>query len=353
MDQTKNKYRILSIILLFIGITEIMTGIIIHPIISQYWRNNIINYQDVMKIYFYTSLVIGILTLFLSISIRYFKIEILLNISLTFLLISIFILSDRLLLAKYGLPIWKYDKEIHYRHRENIIRTWGEKYQNKLIYINKYGFHDYNFDEKKNNDEFRAVSIGNSITMGHGVTYAETYSYQLEQLLRDSIKQFHKFKVINTGVQGYSTFQYLELFKESLRFSPSFVTIGFCLNDVLEPTRVNKKFGGTGFDYHRIVQAGDDISAYLLNETGYGMLIQKIKFKNMSSNTKEQELTDVMSLCKNSDQDIKIKNWYNVLSNLDDIYTIAKNNHIKPLLLIFPYTFQLFNDSLKTPQNIN
>lgn len=48
----------------------------------------------------------------------------------------------------------------------------------------KYGHHDENFPLKKNNNEFRGIIIGDSITMGHGVTNGEAFPNQLEHILK-------------------------------------------------------------------------------------------------------------------------------------------------------------------------
>lgn len=68
-----------------------------------------------------------------------------------------------------------------------MIHNWGEKYDNKPIFINQHGFHDDDFPEKKAAGEFRGLIIGDSIVMGHGVTAAETFSNQLERMLPDHV----------------------------------------------------------------------------------------------------------------------------------------------------------------------
>jgi len=41
-----------------------------------------------------------------------------------------------------------------------------------------------------------------------------------------------------------------------------------------------------------------------------------------------------------------------VLSDLESIYTIAENNQIPVVLLIFPHTFQLIDETVQAPQRI-
>jgi hypothetical protein len=89
-------------------------------------------------------------------------------------LLVIFII-DRVLLTKYPLPRWESDPVLHYKHRPGTY-TWGKRYDNKPIHINRYGFHDDDFPEKKADGELRGLIVGDSIVMGHGVTAAETFA---------------------------------------------------------------------------------------------------------------------------------------------------------------------------------
>lgn len=153
------------------------------------------------------------------------------NFVLLFFTISIIILTDRILLNYFKLPLWEWDEKLHYKHRLNSFRLW-ESFGNKPIVINEYGHHDDSFPIKKRKKEFRILNLGDSITMGHGVTKDETYSKFLEIILSDSMLEYDVIQAINTGVQGYSSFQELEVLKRSLIYKPDVVTIGFCLNDV-------------------------------------------------------------------------------------------------------------------------
>ena len=208
------------------------------------------------------------------------------NISKNYLLllttIFLIVVIDRLLLFYFGLPLWEWDEKLHYKHRPNIVRSWIS-YGNKPIGINEYGQHDDPFPIKKPSKELRILNLGDSITMGHGLTKDETYSKYLETFLLDSLTNYQTVQAINTGVQGYSPFQELEVLKRSLIFQPDFVTIGFCLNDVTEPFAVNKNLGGTGLDYHNVTQSPNKFLSFFLNETGFGRLIQKIRIRNLDA----------------------------------------------------------------------
>jgi len=105
------------------------------------------------------------------------------------------------------------------------------------------------------------------------MTASETFANQLERMLPASVLGYNTYQVINAGVSGYSTFQYLEVLKRSMKFSPDFIAIGFCMNDVTEPYKVSKSFGGSGLDYHGVLQLSQPWIDYVVNETGFGVML--------------------------------------------------------------------------------
>lgn len=351
--QSSSRQNIASMFIA-LGIVVFLSGLIINPWVGKLYRSDMINYHDVMLSYFIWAIVISILIVGTSLifrSVRSKKIE---NITVLFMTCMLIALSDRLLLAKHGLPLWVADQENHYRHRPNTIRSWGSAYNKKLIRINKYGHHDDDFPLKKGDHEFRGLIVGDSITMGHGVTYEETFSNQLENILKGKDGYHRSYQIINAGVQGYSTFQEYNSLMKSLVFKPDFIVIGFSMNDLTEPFVVNKMFGGVGSDYHGITQVSSLFVSYILNETGYGRLIQKFQSRNKSVEMEKRwEVYSVERIAQSSVDDPKFsENWKTVLFYLDKIYDTARNQDIKIVLLIFPSTFQLLNDGLQEPQRI-
>lgn len=264
------------------------------------------------------------------------------NYLLLIITIVLIVIIDRLLLFHLGLPLWEWDKKLHYKHRSNITRYWESN--NKPIIINEYGQHDDSFPINKKERELRILNLGDSITMGHGVTRDETYSKYLEAILQDSLKYYQTIQVINAGVQGYSTFQELEVLKRDIVFQPDIVTIGFCLNDVTEPFVINKKLGGTGLDYHKVTQAPNKYLSYFLNETGFGRLIQEIRIRKFDARQEKlAEVFDVKKMLFNKEDSVYITQWDFILNELTKIYTFCKSRNIRVILLIFPFTLQ-FND---------
>ena len=346
--------RMISLLVVTIGIASLSSSILIHPSVSRYWRGDVVNYADVSLQYTVWSSVIGILLVvvgraFLKLHSRWMG-----HLVTLFTTISIIVLADRLLLAKYGLPLWVADAENHYYHRPNVVRSWGKEFGNKLIRINSYGHHDDEFPLQKSKDEFRGIVLGDSIAMGHGVTYEETFPNQLELLLKASGSNYDQYQIINAGVQGYSTFQEYHLLERSLIFEPNFIAVEFCMNDVTEPFVVNRDFGGLGVDYHEVMQSSSFAARYLINETGFGRLIQKSRFQSMSNELRQLwglHSGKYMTSHPRNDPQIE-RGWNMVLSYLEKIHQVALSNHMYFVLLVFPDTYQLMDKEHQIPQQI-
>lgn len=344
----------ISVLIATIGIVCIISSFAMYPSVSQYWRAESVNYRDVMNEYNVWSSVLGALLVgvgmvFVKVNSKWMG-----HFVTLFTTVSLIVLSDRLLLAGLGLPLWVPDAENHYWHRSNVVRTWGPDYDNKLIRTNGYGHHDDEFPVQKSKDEFRGIVLGDSITMGHGVTYEETFVNQLEFLLKGSGQNHSGYQIINAGVQGYSTFQEYHVLERSLVYKPDFIAVGFCMNDVTEPFVVNRDFGGVGVDYHGVMQSSNMAARYLINETGYGRLLQEIRSHSMSKELHRMwNLQDGKYMASHPQNDPRnARGWDMVLSYLGKIHEVAMSNHIPLVLLIFPDTYQLMDKGYQIPQQI-
>jgi len=354
-DPGKNIYLIIGKGIKLLGVLILFSAVIINPWVGKYWRGvPIIRVHGVMFSYFIWSLLLG--TLVYGCGLYFPKVQSpsAQNIIILVTTLSLIIVGDRMLLAKYGRKTWIPDQLLHYKNRPNAIKVWGKKYNYKTGKINRYGYYDDDFPIKKPDGEFRMVVLGDSITMGHGVTPDETFSTQLEHLLAKNNRDFKSYQVINTGVQGYSTFQEYYVLKDAMRFDPDVIAIGFCMNDVTEPFVVNRKYGGTGLDYHGVVQTSSYIASYIINETGYGRFFQNLFFHSKSLKAeKRKEIYNVKYMASHSLSDKRIEEaWREVLSYMKKIVDIGSTHHIKVLLMIFPHTFQLKNSALKVPEKI-
>jgi len=341
------------IFLFLIGGCILLSAAVVNPWTASLYRDRPIHYQDVMLGYFFWSLALGVLSIVLGILVGRFRVSTLDNLTVLFVILASILLLDRLILAKIGLPLWVSDPLIHYRHRPSATKV-ALSPPHQVVRINAYGHHDDDFPLQKSSNEFRAVMLGDSITMGHGVDRSETYANQLERMLAGSATNHETYQMINAAVQGYSTFQEARILEESLQFGPDFVTIGFCMNDVVEPFVVNRDFGGTGFDYHQVTQSTSAFLSFLLNETGFGRLLQTARSRSLTRDAEvRREVYNVRHMALHSRDDPEIQGaWNVVLENLTGMNDLSKREGLDLLLLIFPYTFQLFDPALQTPQEI-
>ena len=130
------------------------------------------------------------------------------------------------------------------------------------------------------------------------------------------------------------------------------------MNDVTEPYMVNKAFGGSGLDYHGILQISQPWVSYLVNETGLGRLAiytrRKIMRKWPSVEVlARREIYNLRKMAEHSRTDpIYIMAWEQALNDLSEIYNSAHHNKMPIVLIIFPHTFQLGHEELQKPQRI-
>jgi len=342
-------HKSVSIAITGIGCIVIFSALIVNPWFGLLHRGDPTNFRDVLQSYFFWAVGGGIVIVGFGHLFDKSRSSIFQNSTILLLTCFLILLADRLLLAQFGLPLWIADADNHYRHRPNIIRQWGEDHGNDLIRINAYGHHDDDFPLVKGD---RGLFIGDSITMGHGVKHEDAFPNQLEHRLEDEIDTYESYQMINAGVHGYSTFQEYNTLLRSLVFDPDFIVLGFCLNDITEPFIVNKEYGGIGVDYHGIAQISSISLSYLSNETGYGRLVQKAMDRNKSIEIEQKaEIYNVRDMASFPVDAPKYKrNWEMVFSYLTKIYEISEKEKTLVVLLMFPHTFQLFDDKFDIPQ---
>jgi lysophospholipase L1-like esterase len=266
--------------------------------------------------------------------------------------IGLLFLADRLLLVRFGLPLWVHDSNRHYRHRPNAVRIISRDRPDVFYRINRFGFHDDDFPQAKPPGEFRMLLIGDSVTMGYGVPLQDTFASRLEERLNRTDRRFRSHQVINAGVHGYSSGQELMTLRECLVFQPELIVVGFCLNDVTEPFVVDAALGGTGLDYHGIFQSTSPILGYLSNETGIGRLAQQIRQRAKSQLAEKRlELYNVKEMVRESDTNHRyIEAWKITLSALEQMYQLANQHGIPLVLVIFPFDFQLVDATSLGPK---
>jgi lysophospholipase L1-like esterase len=337
------------------GVFAVLSSCVVNPVVGKLTKGPlVVDYADVLGAYFWWALLIGVGLFGLGRRIARGKSRAD-GIAVLALMIGSIVLFDRFLLARKGLPLWRYDPEVRYVHRPGIVRTLaGAGRPNDLVVINSWGHHDTEFPEAKPAGELRTLMLGDSVTMGFAVTYAETFSKQLEDLLDASDRKYSTHQVINAGVHGYSTFQEKRMLERSLRFQPDIIFIGFCMNDVTEPFVVDTEYGGTGLDYHGVSQTPNPFVGWLSNETGLGRVMQGVAARGKTREAEARlEIYSVLGMVQESRTSPRMQEaWRILLQQLGDVYAVARGENIPVVLVIFPYTFQLIEPELRDPQAI-
>lgn len=122
---------------------------------------------------------------------------------------------------------WRFQhsfKDKHFMYDPDLI--WRPK-KNSSVF-NSQGYRGKELSMKKNDDEFRIFAIGDSNTLGWSGKEGPNWPMYLQGLLTNRDKTF---SVINAGVWGYSSYQGVKRFEESLSLKPDMVLISFGVND--------------------------------------------------------------------------------------------------------------------------
>jgi hypothetical protein len=116
-------------------------------------------------------------------------------------------------------------KELTYELSPNL----DTKYKLVDFKTNAEGFRDRN--HKINSNSKKISVLGDSFTMGTGVSQENMYVTQTEKLLNKANKDI-KYEVFNFGVSGYALTNYKTvLARNVLKYNPDLVVIGFCASN--------------------------------------------------------------------------------------------------------------------------
>jgi hypothetical protein len=348
---------------LVLGLLMIAAAGIVNGWSVRFFRGaRAIDFRDVSWIFARWSLVLGLLTAGLGAWVLRSGSRGLSRAALSWSVLALALMVDRTLLVVLGRPLWIHDPVAHFRQRPGAVRLAAGN-SGKLVRINRHGYHDEDFPLAKPPGELRGLVVGDSVTMGHMLTYPETYCELLEDELarRDTLHATHQ--IINAGVQGYAVFQELVALQDGLRFQPDFVALGFCMNDVTEPLVVQREFGGTGVDYHAVQEDASALIGYLRNESGIGRLLMYLEQRG--STVEQRKLWEdasvrgmVEELAADDAGDLPQPGsryraiWERTLTDLDRTKAVADALHIPFFLLVFPYSFQVYYPELRGPQRI-
>lgn len=147
---------------------------------------------------------------------------------------AIFELSATFWVRKFGDPLDKakevldIDSSIGWRQKVNF----RGKFLNIPLITNELGLRDKPLSKIANAAK-KILFLGPSSTFGWGVGYGETYSANLEKLLRSEYPD-QDIKVLNGGQIGFSTWQGLQFYRKELLENIHFdiIVVAYGINDV-------------------------------------------------------------------------------------------------------------------------
>ena len=246
--------------------------------------------------------------------------------------------------------IFEYDRDKVYALKRNL--TAGV-FMGKRVATNSLGQRDREIPLGKPDDGFRVLAVGDSVTFGHGVDADDAWPERLE---RDLAARFPSLRVdvVNTAVPGNSPFQeYFDL-ERGLVLEPDAAVIQFVLNDVVEPYKVFRRYGGSGKDYHGVEDVpywdwvlSQHSAFYLLSKD----VAARIRFGTLTRDgvVREAVRTETeLSWNAGADEpkDPKILDaWRECLGWMQREVDLCRAHRMAVVLLVTPVEFQLYDPS--------
>ncbi len=222
----------------------------------------------------------------------------------------------------------EYDDKLGWDIKPNCEAMLNEEEFHTIIKTNNFGMRESeNFELE--NEKYRIAFVGDSFVWGYGVNEEERFTNIVQKRLGE------EYEVMNFGVPGFSTDQYLLKIKEDvLKFNPDMIIVSFVLNDL---TYIDEKVA-YGKNKPLLVFNGDDlkIENYPIPKSSWKpKIIIKINELLTGINKKlflKEEFPEIFKLNgKDYDEEIKLNN--NVYK---EIKSIADKNDIDMAIIYIP-----------------
>lgn len=134
-----------------------------------------------------------------------------------------------------------------YRHHKLVPNTYSYFEQRDFAYyqrVNNAGLRGRDIDIRKPADRYRIAMLGDSFTMGKGVEDAETFSAQLEQMLKQGTLPFTSktVEVLNAGVDSYApVLSYIQLTRDLEPLDPDMVVLNLDVSDLVQESTYRRQ----------------------------------------------------------------------------------------------------------------
>jgi len=146
-------------------------------------------------------------------------------------LLTRFIADDGM---QFDLEMWKYAREVKQLAADPLIgHEHAPNRQARLMGVdfrsNSQGLRDREFSFERVPGKLRIVMLGDSLTVGWGVPFEQTFPKRIEQMYAEAGIDA---EVINLGVGNYNTMQEVQAFLvKGYRYQPDVVVLNYFVND--------------------------------------------------------------------------------------------------------------------------
>jgi len=253
--------------------------------------------------------------------------------------------------------IFTYDRDKVFGLKPNIKA--GE-FAGKVCHTNSLGYRDAEIPAGKKPNAVRIVAVGDSVTFGHGVTHDQAYPNQLEYALNAAYPAYH-FDVINTAVPGNSPFQEFYDLKRSLIFKPDIAILQYDLNDVIEPYKVFRRYGGSGMDYHKVMDVpfwhhwlSEHSRFYLYARYAYLKFRERLRDGEDIQDTVDahhRQLDWKTAVFPPDSQEAKAA-WADCLRWLNKHADVCRQNSIDCIVMVSPSSLQMYDEAMTYTQDV-
>lgn len=219
------------------------------------------------------------------------------------------------------------------------------EWQSISVDINSRGLRGPETTYEKPAGTYRILNLGDSVVMGWGVRFEDTYGQRLQSLLNKDNTGDLSFEVINAGVPGWSlenALAYLEA--EGMKYEPDLV--------ILDITIANDINGRSA------LLAGSDSGPFRwLSDNTYLWPFLQSQVSWARARAQGRDRVDTIDPPTNPAKyfplDAESDRWTERWNTVLDIAELAKSNDAGFVLVLFPLEFQVLDENYSTlPQEI-
>ncbi len=269
------------------------------------------------------------------------------NILIVLITLAIIFLMGEIISRIYCAVKWK---EPTYIYRYSLNRDvfyefnpgWEGEFGGVPIKINSWGLRDYAYPFKKNENTYRILVLGDSVTFGWKLSLEDIFQKVLEKSLnkRDS---GYNYEVLNAAVPGYNLRQEVAYLESSgLKFKPNLIILGIFINDITDfnarPIRIIPQISVWSLPCHiRDIPRKSFFLQFLLLK--WELITEKYN-RNFNITALNDNADFLKGICNSTTNPY----WSEFNKQIKKLALLAKTDNIKVMLLYWP-DFKQFNKS--------